>query len=423
MNDYDSEVIAGIVEDMGYIATGDPKTADLILFNTCCVRENADLKVYGRLWEYKPLKDMNPNLIIGVLGCLAQKDKEEMIKRFPQIDIIASSKRVNELKAMIENVQKNKDKAIYLGTDEAYSEENELIKRKTSYSAYLPISTGCSCYCTFCIVPHVRGKMTSRPIKSIIEDIKKLSEEGYKELFLLGQNVNIYGVDLKPQANFTELLYEIDAVSNFNRIRFTSPHPKNFPDEFIKAFNDIPALCENIHLPLQSGDNSILKLMNRGYTIEEYYEIVEKLRKNIKNVSITTDFIVGFPGEEEQHFENTLNAVRKVQFDSAFMFAYSPRKYTPAFKMQDKLNKEEKLNRLYKLIEIQNNITLEKNRNLMGQILEVLVTGQSWKDINKQKGYSRTNKTVIFSGNLKPGDLAKIKITEGFTWGLKGELI
>lgn len=418
MNDYDSDVIAGILESMGADPTENESDADIIVLNTCCVRKKADDKVYGKLGLYKHLKKENPHLIIVVAGCLAQKDGEKLLKRFPHVDLVAGTHNLHRLKEMVDKAAKGK-RAVE--TEESGTHFINPAVRKNKVTAYIPVSIGCDCYCTYCIVPYVRGRLHSRPVLEIIQEVEKAAAKGYKEIFLLGQNVNTYGFDLPEKPSFTHLLSELNGVEGVKRIRFISPHPKDFPQELIKAMGTLDKVCESVHLPLQAGSDKILKLMNRRYNTERFRNIITQLRNEIPHIAVSTDLITGFPGETDEDFEEGLRFIEETAFDHAFMFAYSPREGTAAAKMTCQVPQDIKMERLYRLIEIQNRITRQKNENLTGQIKECLVESISKKDHDKVTGRTRCGRVVNFTGNESMiGSFVLVKLEEAFTWGLKG---
>ncbi|MCE1248401.1 MAG: tRNA (N6-isopentenyl adenosine(37)-C2)-methylthiotransferase MiaB [Firmicutes bacterium] len=420
MNEYDSEVIASVLDNMGGAPVETDDEADIIILNTCCVRKTADNKVYGRLGQYKQLKDQKPDCMIIVAGCLAQKDKEGLAKKYPHIDLVLGTHNLRELPQLIEEIR---GKGPVVRTDDQGAAFLSPSVRKGTTSAYIPISIGCDCFCTYCIVPYVRGRLQSRPVEEILIEAEKLAAQGFMEIFLLGQNVNSYGFDLPGQPRFWELLEKLDAIKGVSRIRFTSPHPKDFPPELVKAVAELPSVCECIHLPLQAGSNRVLKLMNRRYTREQYLDIIEDLRARIPGVALSTDLIVGFPGETEEDFEEGLEFIRKIEFDQAFMFAYSLRDGTAAEKMPGHLEQDVKMGRLYKLIDMQNDISRKLNIAQEGKTVECLVEAVSKKDPGKVTGRTRTNRVVNFAGSEDLiGKLVNVKLIKGFTWGLTGEM-
>lgn len=421
MNEYDSEIISMMMDELKCLPVDKPQAADIIIFNTCCVRENADLKVYGKIGQYKELKRINPRLILAVCGCLAQKDGEKLIKNHPHLDLVVGTYNLKNLKELINEVWENRVPLVKVGRTDARLELPA--NRKGRISAWLPISVGCDCFCSFCIVPYVRGRQKSRTAANIIKEAEALAAAGYKEITLLGQNVNRYGFDLEPPSNFGELLQNLDSIKGIKRIRFMSPHPADFSDSLIEVMAGMKKLCSHVHLPLQSADDEILKRMKRGYISADYRLIVEKLREVMLDIAITTDIIVGFPGETMEQFENTLNFIREVKFDSAFMFAYSKRAGTSASLFKDQLDEEEKLTRLHKLIAVQNEVTMQKNQETVGEIKEVLVEGWSKKNPGRLTGHTSGRKVVVFEGEESLiGEFVDVKLTKGYTWGFIGEL-
>lgn len=421
MNEYDSEVIASAVESLGAIPVDKEEDADIILFNTCCVRKKADSKVYGRLGRYKELKRENPNLIIAVTGCLAQKDGKAMIRRFPHVDIVLGTHNLQDLVPLLRKAAESHSVAL---VDEEGAQFLNPIPRKAGLTGYIPISIGCDCFCTYCIVPYVRGRLKSRPLLQVVMEAERLVQEGFKEIFLLGQNVNTYGFDLEDKPTFTTLLKEINNIEGVRRIRFTSPHPKDFSPELIEAVGNLKNLCENIHLPLQSGSDKVLKLMNRKYDRQRYREIVLALREAEPSLSLSTDIIAGFPGETAEDFEESLEFIKEMQFDQAFMFAYSLRDGTAAASMPDHVPHEEKMDRLNRLIAMQNDISRAKNEEKVGKVMECLVECVSKKDGSRVTGRTRTNRVVNLDGDESMvGEFVNVKLAKAFTWGWMGERV
>lgn len=420
MNVYDSEVITATLEGLSCYPVESPQDADVIVFNTCCVRENADMKVYGRLGEFKSLKKRRAELLLVVAGCLAQKDGEAMLEQFPHVDLVLGTHNLRDLRDQLLDVRATRKPRVHVAQEGA---DMELpARRASSFQAWVPISVGCDEFCTFCIVPQVRGRLRSRPAASVRREVKKLASQGFVEITLLGQNVNTYGEDLEPKMDFADLLWSLADVEGVRRLRFTSPHPRNFSPRVLDAMADIASVCEHIHLPLQAGDNTVLRRMNRPYTREHFMELTRSIRQRIPDMVISTDIIVGFPGETEEQFENTLDLVQQVQFDHAYMFAYSSRAGTASLKLPGHLPEQEKLDRLYRLIRIQNDITMQKNRSLEGQVREVLVEGLSKKDASRVTGRTRGHHVVAFPGSADlKGRLVDVRILRGYTWGLVGE--
>jgi tRNA-2-methylthio-N6-dimethylallyladenosine synthase len=420
MNEYDSEVISAAMESAGVQSTDNDEEADVIIFNTCCVRNNADVKVYGRLGQYKALKVKKPDLLLVVCGCLAQKDKDELRRKFPQVDLVLGTHNLRDLVPLIEEVRA---KGPVIKVSEDGAEFLNPVVRRSGVTAFVPISIGCDCFCTFCIVPYVRGRLKSRPMQEVIDEASSLVKQGFGEIFLLGQNVNTYGADLPEKPTFNMLLQEMNSIDGMKRIRFTSPHPKDFPPQLIEDLGKLDKVCESVHLPLQAGSDTVLKRMNRKYDTGRYLQIVEDLRKSVPGIALSTDLIVGFPGETEEEFEEGLEFIRKIEFDQAFMFAYSIREGTAAAKMPGHLPNEVKMERLYKLIEMQNNITRQKNEMQVNSIVEILVEGVSKKDPGRVTGRTRTNKVVNVPGDESMiGKFYSSKITKAYTWGFMGEL-
>lgn len=366
MNVRDSETAAGLLETLGFFRGADKETASLILFNTCCVRDHAEKRVFGNIGALKELKDENPNLIIGVFGCMMQQQEvaEKLYKRFPFVDIVFGTNLLSRLPAFVESAESG---SRTLAVDEQNIQiEDDLPSIRTGkINAFVNINYGCDNFCTYCIVPYVRGRERSREIAAVVEETKTLVSEGYSEITLLGQNVNSYGKDL-TDASFAKLLSEVSKVEGLKRIRFMTSHPKDLTDEMIQAMATLPNVCHHVHLPMQSGSNEILKQMNRKYTRERYLEIVEKLHAAMPDVELTTDIIVGFPGETEEDFLQTLDLVERVGFASAFTFKYSPRKGTRAATMEDQVPDVAKRERLHRLNELQERKSRENNEKYVG---------------------------------------------------------
>lgn len=426
MNEHDSEKMAGILENIGYIETNTPKEADLIIFNTCLVRENAELKVYGNLGHLKTIKNKKPEMLIAVCGCMTQKKEiRDLIKeKYSHVDIVFGTHNIHKLPELIANARQSSRMIIDVWEDSGNIIEGLPAKRKYGFKAFVNVMHGCNNFCTYCIVPYTRGREKSRRPEDILEEINELASQGYKEVTLLGQNVNSYGKTLDKKINFAQLLRMVNEVEGIERIRFTTSHPKDLSDELILAIKECDKVCEHIHLPFQAGSNKILKAMNRKYTKEHYLNLIEKIRKEIPDIAITTDIIVGFPGETEEDFEETLDVVRKVKFDSAFTFLYSIRKGTPAAEMKNQVPEDIKHKRFQKLLDTIYPISLEINQKLKDKVVEVLVEEISKTDKTKVTGRTRTNKVVHFPGDKTLiGKLVKVKITNPKTWTLEGELI
>ncbi len=421
MNVHDSEEIKALLEKIGFEETTDMENADLILLNTCAVRENAHDKVFGFLGRCKHLKKDKKELIIGLCGCMAQEEHvvNEILDKHKYIDIVFGTHNLNELPNMLLE-QSKKQKINVKSIEGDVIEVGELYKRDSKYSAWVNIMYGCDKFCTYCIVPYTRGKQRSRKSIDILNEVKILKEKGYKEITLLGQNVNAYGKDLEKELSFSELLEETAKIG-IERIRFVTSHPWDFTDDMIDIIAKYENIMPYIHLPLQSGSNRILKLMGRRYTQDEYLTLFNKLKEKINNVAITTDIIVGFPNETKEDFEETLKVVNTCKYDSAFTFIYSPRVGTPAANMEDKITIEEKEERLYKLNDIVNKYSLENNLKYVGKIEKVLLTDISEKDNNKLCGYTETMKLVnVICDKSLIGTIQNVKITNAKSFSLDG---
>lgn len=425
MNEHDTERLAGQLKSIGYEFTNEMEQADLILINTCCVRESAEKKIYGKIGELKKLKAINPNLIIGITGCMAQKDKEKIFKKAPHVDLVLGTHNVHKLVDVVKEIEESREPVLAVWDQAERLAPDVPTIRKGDISAWVPIMYGCNNFCTYCIVPYVRGRERSRPIADIAEEIKQLGSEGFKEITLLGQNVNSYGKDSEGRYDFADLLKTVDDVGAIERIRYMTSHPRDMNDKVIDVIKDSKKVCEHFHLPIQSGSDEILRRMNRGYTTKYYLDLVKKIRTSIPGSSLTTDIIVGFPGETEELFQETLELIKSVRFDAAYTFLYSKRSGTPAATMPDQVELAEKKARLQKIMNAQNDISLDINRELEQKYVEVLVEGVSKNDEKTMMGRTRTNKIVLWNkrGIEKSGQLVNIKIEKAQTWILKGQLL
>ena len=420
----DGERMAGQLKAIGYDRTEDMEQADLILINTCCVRETAEDKVYGKIGEIKALKRRKPDLIFGIAGCMAQKEGEALIKRAPHIDFVLGTSKVHSLSQTVRRIEAERQHVVDVTlTETELPDESEApVLRDGKLSAWVPIMYGCNNFCTYCIVPYVRGRERSRLPEDILREVEQAVKAGYKEVTLLGQNVNSYGKDHK-QADFAELLAMVDKVEGIERVRFMTSHPKDLSDKVIETMVQGEHLCEHIHLPVQHGSSKILKAMNRVYTAEAYKDLVKRIRAAMPEVSLTTDLIVGFPGETEEDFEELLAFLKEIRYDAAYTFIYSKRSGTPAAEMAEQVPEDVKKARLQKLMEVQNEISLEINKSLQGKTMEVMVEGPSKNDETVWMGHTRSNKIVLFPhGAEKEGDFVQVKITSPQTWVLKGEV-
>ncbi len=424
MNEHDSENIEAFLSYLGFSKVDNYLKADLVWLNTCSIRENAHNKAFGMLGRLKHLKNEKKDLLIGLSGCMAQEVSvvETIMRDYPFVNFVVGTHNLHQLPSII-------DKAIVENQQqiEVFSREGDLIEglpvvRANSYKAYVNIIYGCDKFCTYCIVPYTRGRERSRAKEDILKEIDELIQDGYKEVTLLGQNVNAYGKDLYENYHLGDLLEEI-ALKNIPRIRFMTSHPWDFNDRMIEVIAKYPNIMPSVHLPVQSGSSRILKLMGRRYTRESYLELFHKIKDTIPGVSISTDIIVGFPGETEEDFQETLSLVHECQYDNAFTFIFSTREGTPACKLPDNVSLEEKEERLHRLNEVVNTYFLENNKKLEGQVLKVMVEGVSDKK-DMYYGYSETNKLINFSSSqeVKPGDIIDVLITSAKTWSLDGKV-
>jgi tRNA-2-methylthio-N6-dimethylallyladenosine synthase len=423
MNEHDSEKISGMLTSIGYEETDDEKSADLVIFNTCLIRENAELKVFGKLGEVKGLKRNKPDMLVAVCGCMMQKQeiREKLLKKFSFVDIIFGTNTIHELPLLIYNVEINKRKSMGIVDNTESIYENMPKQRKFKYKALVNITYGCNNFCTYCVVPYVRGREKSREPDEIIDEIKTLAEDGCKEVTLLGQNVNSYGSNLDKRVTFAELLYEINKIEGIERIRFMTSHPKDLTDDLIKAIKECDKVCNHVHLPVQSGSNDVLKRMNRKYTREHYLNLVEKLKKAVPDIAITTDIIVGFPGETEEDFLDTIDIVKKVEYDSAFTFLYSIREGTKAAKMENQVPDNVKHERFERLLEVLYPIILDKNKQCIGKAFPVLV--ESFEN-GKLTGRTEHFRLVHFNGSKDLiGKIVNVKITNVKTFHTEGEIV
>ena len=423
MNVNESAKIKSILQNMGYNVIEDVSKADAVFLNTCTVREGAATQIYGKLGELMAVKEKR-GTIIGITGCFAQEQGEELAKKFPVIDIVMGNQNIGKIPTAIEKIESGDFKhVIYTGDEDELPPrlDAEFDSKKT---ASIPITYGCNNFCTFCIVPYVRGRERSVPMSQILDEVKGFVEKGYKEIMLLGQNVNSYGNDLKSGKNFAMLLDEICKIEGEFLVRFVSPHPKDFGDDVIDVIAKNEKIARCLHLPLQSGSSRILKLMNRKYTKEQYIELAEKIKSRIPGVALTADIIVGFPHETEEDFLDTLDVVEKIGFETSFMFMYSPRKGTAAAKMDGQLDQEVKKERLQRLIDLQNRKSKEASDSYKGKIERVLVEGPSRKKDEVLTGRTSTNKVVLFAGEKElEGTFVNVKINECKTWSLYGEIV
>lgn len=424
-NERDAETIAGIFEQLSFTPVSKPEEADIILMNTCAVRKNAEDKVLGELGSLKRLRKQNPDLIFGLCGCMAQEEDivSLLLTKYKHVDLIFGTHNIHQLPELLYRVVVMHEKAIEVYSKEGEIYENLPVKRFGKHKAWVNIMYGCDKFCTYCIVPYTRGKERSRTLEDILIEINQLRQEGFKEVTLLGQNVNSYGKDCNMEGGFAHLLEEV-AKTGIPRIRFTTSHPWDFSDEMIEIIGKYDNIMPFIHLPVQSGDNEMLKIMGRRYTIEAYKKLYDRITAKVADCSFSTDIIVGFPNETKEQFEKTLAIVDYCKYDNAYTFIYSPRVGTPAANMADNVSIKEKEERLQKLNERVNQYAKERNLQFVNKIVKVLVDGPSKKNSEIFSGYSEQNKLVNFKNkNAKPGDIIEVKIMEAKTWSLNGEQI
>ena len=423
MNLNDTEIVASILNKSGFKITDNPENADVILLNTCSVRDNAEKKINERLKHLRHNKKNNNNLVVGLLGCMAERLRDELIEKQQIVDLVVGPDEYRKVPALIDNAYKGeKGIAVKLSRVETYDDIEPL--RTDSISAWVSIMRGCDKFCTYCVVPFTRGRERSRTANSIIDEIKTLYKNGFKEVTLLGQNVNSY-LDKTANIDFPALLKTVAATVPNMRIRYTTSHPYDMSDKLIETMAEFDNICNYIHLPIQSGSDRILKLMNRDYTAEHFLERIAKIKALIPNVSLSTDIIAGFPSETDEDHRMTLKLMKQVQFDGAFMFKYSPRENTKAWEMHDDIDDKTKTERLTEIIELQQSISRQLKKKEIGKIHKILVEGKSKKNKNEWQGRTDTNKVVIFphKPNIKIGDLINIKISHSTSATLFGEQV
>lgn len=426
MNEHDSEVMLGILTGMGFTPTADPAEADVILLNTCAIRENAAEKVLGKTAELKVLKRHNPNLLIGVGGCLPQEtgQTDRLLRHSPHLDLVFGTHNLHKLPELLEAARYSQEAVVDVWDSPQEMLESLPSVRADKLKAWVNISYGCNKMCTYCVVPETRGRERSRMPEDIVAEVQGLAAAGYKEVTLLGQTVNSYGHDLGRAYTFAGLLRQLDDTPGLERIRYMSSHPRDFSRDLIETIAASRTVCEHFHMPVQAGSNAVLRAMRRNYRIESYLKLIEDIRSIVPGASITTDIIVGFPGETEEDFQETLAVVEQVRYDMAFTFAYSPREGTPAAQMPNQVPEEVKHERLQRLMAVQNQISWEQNQKMTGQTVEVLIEGPSKKDPAVLMGRTRTNKVVLFPGPDEwIGQLRPVRINVARSWTLHGEAV
>jgi tRNA-2-methylthio-N6-dimethylallyladenosine synthase len=420
MNEHDSERMKGMLESLGYAEAPAADEADLILFNTCSIREKADSRFVAHLQQAKGLKRADPERIIGVGGCWAQSVKDEVFAQFPFVDVAFGPGQVHKLAEFLTS-----DSLTAQGFFEFEGFTGHLPgKRARAFQAWVQISAGCNMACSYCIVPSTRGREVSRPLEELVEEVRGLAAEGVREVTLLGQNVNSYGRGLRPQRrSFAELLHAVDAIDGIDRIRYTSPHPSDMKEDVVRAHAELASVCEHIHLPLQAGSSRVLRAMRRTYTRERYLDRVALIREHVPDAAITTDVIVGFPGETEEDFAQTLEVCEEVGYDGAFTFVFSPRRGTEAGTATEGLVPHEvKVERMQRLVEVVQRRAAQRARRFVGRTVDVLVEGASRTDPSRMRGRSRHNKAVNFAGLARPGEIVPVDITGATSQTLTGEL-
>ncbi|WP_106848058.1 tRNA (N6-isopentenyl adenosine(37)-C2)-methylthiotransferase MiaB [Blastococcus sp. Marseille-P5729] len=421
MNNHDSERLAGVLESNGYVAAPAGEQADVVVFNTCAVRENADNKLYGNLSHLAPVKRARPDLQIAVGGCLAQKDKQSIVDRAPYVDVVFGTHNVGSLPALLERSRHNKQAEVEILESLEQFPSSLPAKRESAYAGWVSISVGCNNTCTFCIVPALRGRERDRRPGEILSEVQALVDDGVLEVTLLGQNVNAYGVEFGDRSAFANLLRACGEIDGLERVRFTSPHPRDFTDEVIEAMAQTPNVCHQLHMPLQSGSADVLRRMRRSYRPDRFLGILDRVREAMPDAAITTDIIVGFPGETDEDFEATMDVVRRARFASAFTFQYSSRPGTPAATMDNQVPKRIVQERYERLVELQNQISWDENKRLVGREVELLVAvgeGRKDADTHRMSGRARDGRLVHFTPagsaidrSIRPGDIVTTTVT------------
>ncbi len=426
MNVVDSERIVGLLDEIGYHQVEEPEQADLILLNTCAVRDKAVRKAYGHLGRFKPMKERKPDLILGMGGCIAQQEGKQLLEEFSYLDLVFGTHNVHRLPEMVQQVAEKHVRC----------EETEFLDRETrlqlfpsrtgqeAYTRFVTVMQGCDNFCSYCVVPYVRGREISRPSAEILEEIRELAAQGVREITLIGQNVNSYGLKEDGELSFAGLLEQVNAVDGIDRIRFTTSHPKDLSDDLIECFGRLDKLCKHLHLPVQCGSDNILKAMNRGYTRERYLGVVARLRQVCPEIRLSSDIIVGFPGETEADFAETMSLLEKVRYTEIYSFIYSPRRGTAAADMADEMTAEVKQDQFNRMLELQQEISRQTWEADVGTIQEVLVEGESKFGAGQMFGRSTWNRIVNFAGPAEfAGQLVSVKITKAFRNSLLGELV
>lgn len=423
MNENDSEKISGLLKNMGYTPEEDVHKAGVVILNTCSVRENADVRVFGNLGTFKSVKKVNPDLVLAVCGCMMQQPEivKKIKEKYPQVDLVFGTHNIHQFPQMLGNYLQRGERIFEIWDDSSEIIEDLPVDRKYPFKSFVTIMNGCNNFCTYCIVPYTRGREVSRQPEKIIEEVTRLADEGGLEVTLLGQNVNSYGNDLKTGYHFADLLRDLNQIEKIKRIRFMTSHPKDLTDEVIEAIAQCDKVCPAIHLAIQSGSTRVLKAMNRRYTKEQIIDLVDRVRSRIPDVAITTDIIVGFPGETEEDFQDTLEVMRACKFDSAFSFIYSIRTGTPAATMENQIPDEIKHDRLNRLLDVLRDISFGLNSKYEGRVLPVLVEEPSKNNTDRLSGRTETGKLVNFEGSFDHiGQIVNVKITKAGSFSLTG---
>jgi len=430
MNVHDSERLSGLLEEAGYIRASEGVEPDLVVFNTCAVRENADNRLYGTLGQLRSVKENHPGMQIAVGGCLAQKDKDMVVKKAPWVDVVFGTHNIGSLPALLDRAAHNEEAAVEIVDSLEQFPSVLPAKRESAYAGWVSVSVGCNNTCTFCIVPSLRGREIDRRPGDILAEVQALVDQGVSEVTLLGQNVNAYGVNFadpdikRDRSAFSKLLRACGEIEGLERVRFTSPHPAEFTSDVIDAMAETPNICPQLHMPLQSGSDRVLKDMRRSYRTKRFLGILDEVRAKLPHAAITTDIIVGFPGETEEDFLDTVDVVQKVSFDNSYMFMYSIRKGTKAATMDNQIEESVKKERLQRLMEVQNKCSFDESSKYKDKIVRVLVEGPSKKNKEVLSGRTSTNKVVLFKGDLGlKGQFVNVKINECKTWTLYGEIV
>ena len=423
MNKLDAELVLSDLLRAGHTRCDTPDDADLILYNTCSVREHAEERVYSNVGKLKPLKDRRPDLLIGILGCMAQKDQKAIFRRLPHVDLVVGTREFSRIAELVDEARR-KRRVLACGEGGHVREERDVRHRENRFQDFITIMRGCDNYCAYCIVPCVRGREVSRPMDEIVEEARRLTGDGVREITLLGQNVNSYGKSFDQPGALVDLLGRVAVLPGLARLRFVTSHPKDMTPYILRAMRDLPAVCEHLHMPPQSGNDRILKAMNRKYTAAHYRELVALARETVPGIALAGDFIVGFPGETEAEFDDTAALLRDMRFGTAFVFKYSPRPGTAAARLPDDVPEPEKRRRNQVLLGIQSHIALEENARFVGREVEVLVEGPSLRDPARLTGRLRTNHIVVFPGPASlAGELVRVQIESSTALTLKGKRV